>query len=205
MIEPVARIRIILRDANPQIWRLLDVPLSATLLSLHDLIQIAMGWTGNHLFAFGVGSRRYGTPDPVQVKGHPRIFQAERVHVRTIIERGLKTFSYVYDFGDNWIHDCTIEGCRVGDDATDYPAFVGGAGRCPPEDVGGISGFDEFLVAVADPGHPDHRRMIRWYGKPYDPRDINEGHVRQVFEALAIRRRGPLSSHRKSRRQRLNA
>ena len=50
MIEPVARIRIELQDIEPKIWRRVDVPLSSTLLALHDIIQAAFGWTHSHLF-----------------------------------------------------------------------------------------------------------------------------------------------------------
>ena len=62
MIEPIARIRISLQETSPEIWRRLDVPLSTSLLALHDIIQIAMGWTDSHLFMFHVGDRDYGVP-----------------------------------------------------------------------------------------------------------------------------------------------
>ena len=45
MTEPVARLRIELRKIEPRLWRRVDVPLSSTLLALHDIIQIAVGWT----------------------------------------------------------------------------------------------------------------------------------------------------------------
>ena len=63
-----------------------------------------------------------------------------------------------------------------------------------------MTGFEEFLEAVKKPRHPEHKRMIEWYGKPYDPRDIDERRIRRLIEDMAARRRGPLMSHRKGGR-----
>ena len=51
----------------------------------------------------------------------------------------------------------------------EYPVFVDGARRCPPEDVGGPDGFMDFLEAILDPAHEEHRAMLDWYGGPFDP------------------------------------
>ena len=65
MIEPIARIRIELQEIEPKIWRRVDVPLSATLFALHDIIQVAMGWKDVHLFEFVVGDKIYGVPEEI--------------------------------------------------------------------------------------------------------------------------------------------
>lgn len=62
MIEPVARLRIELLEIVPKVWRRVDVPLSSTLLTLHDIIQVTFGWMNSHLFEFEVGDRVYGDP-----------------------------------------------------------------------------------------------------------------------------------------------
>ena len=38
-----------------RLWRRVDVPLSSTLLALHDIIQIAVGWIDSHMFEFVIG------------------------------------------------------------------------------------------------------------------------------------------------------
>lgn len=200
MIEPIARIRISLQETSPEIWRRLDVPLSTSLLALHDIIQIAMGWTDSHLFAFYAGDRQYGVPYPEYDMGGPRVFHAKSMHLKTLVSRGTNRFVYEYDFGDSWRHDIVVEECMDGLADRDYPFFVGGEGRCPPEDVGGMTGLEEFLEAVGKPRHPEHKRMIEWYGKPYDPADIDERRIRRLIEDMAARRRGPLMSHRKGGR-----
>lgn len=200
MIEPVARLRITLQDIEPKIWRRVDVPLSTTLMALHDIIQVVMRWTDSHLFEFVVGDRVYGEPSPDDEDFERKVYQAKSIRLKQLLERGVERFLYVYDFGDNWRHDVVVEGVRDGDADTDYPAFVDGARRGPPEDVGGETGFMDFLEAALNPTHEEHAQMIEWYGKPFDPHDIDEQRIRMILGMFADRRRGPLISHRSGRR-----
>ena len=196
MIEPVARLGITLQDIEPTIWRRVDVPLSSTLMALHDIIQVAMRWRDSHLFEFVVGEKVYAEPHPDDAAYDRKVLQAKGVRLKQLVDRGVERFLYVYDFGDNWRHDVIVEGVRDGDADVDYPAFVDGARRGPPEDVGGTSGFMEFLEAVLDRGHEEHARMLEWHGGPFDFDDIDERHIRMVLSMFADRRRGPLMSHR---------
>lgn len=200
MIEPIARIRIELEGTQPLVWRELDVPLSMTLAALHDLIQIVMRWWDYHLHEFMVDEKVYGVPDPEDEFYERKVYQAKSIRLGTLIERGVREFLYVYDFGDNWRHRITVQDLRQGDADVEYPHFVAGARRAPPEDVGGITGFVEFLEAMADPEHEDHERMLEWQGKRFDPDDIDERHVRMIIKDFAARRRGPLKSHRTGKR-----
>ena len=198
MSERVARIRIELRDLEPRVWRRLDVPVSATLATLHEIVQIAMGWRFSHAYEFAVGDRSYGEPVGADDQG---IYKAKSLQLETLIGRGFGRFLYVYDFGDDWRHDVIVEGIHDGDPVMEYPAFVDGARRCPPENVGGVSGFMEFLEAVLDPFHKQHARMVEWYGGPFDPGDMDEKRVRMLLADKAARRRGPLASHRRGGRK----
>ena len=202
MIEPVARLRIELLEIEPKVWRRVDVPLSSTLLALHDIIQVTFGWMNSHLFEFEVGDRVYGDPMLDEDLFDQRVYKARSIRLKSLVTRGVERFLYLYDFGDSWRHDISIESVRDGDADVDYPAFVGGERRGPPEDVGGVVGFMEFLEAALNPLHEEHQAMVRWYGKPFDPLDINEAHVRLVLSSLAARRRGPLKSHRSKARRR---
>ena len=195
MIEPIARIRIELRSVEPHVWRRADVPVTSTLLALHDIIQVTMGWTDSHLFEFVVGDRAYGALvlDP---ELEPKQYKASSVRLRTLIDRGIHRFEYIYDFGDYWQHDVIIEEVRDGDAEIDYPVFVDGERRCPPEDVGNAEGFMEFLEAALVPGHPEHERMVTWYGKRFTFTDIDERDIRRRLAQLASRRRGALMRRR---------
>ena len=201
MIEPVARVHIKLRKVRPTVWRRVDVPLSYTLAELHEIIQVTMGWRNSHLHEFAIGERVYAALDPDRDFGGHDVHDASSVGLKTVIERGHRRFDYLYDFGDGWEHDVSVEDVREGAADVDYPALVGGARRCPPENVGGPPGLGRFLKAVLDPAHQEHREMIEWYGKPYDPADIDEGLVRTRLEHIASLRRGAASRRRRGRRR----
>lgn len=73
-----------------------------------------------------------------------------------------------------------------------YPRYIDGANRCPPEDVGGTPGFENFFEAIGDPEHPDHRELTEWYdechGGRYVPDTIDELATKRRVAAIAIRR-----------------
>ena len=89
MIEPIARIRIELQEIEPKIWRRVDVPLSSTLLALHDFIQFAFRWTDSHLFEFKIGDRTYGDPENDDF-GERRIYKATSIRLKTVVDRGIE-------------------------------------------------------------------------------------------------------------------
>jgi hypothetical protein len=68
-------------------------------------------------------------------------------------------FRYLYDFGDGWEHE--VEMLGVGGDG---PGCISGSGACPPEDVGGPSGYAHFREVLEDPGHREHDQMRIWAG-----------------------------------------
>lgn len=196
MSETVARLRIELEHLEPQIWRRIDVPITTNLRALHHIVQAVMPWEDRHLYEFRVGEKVYGEPMPDDAMWGRKILQAKSLRLGALVKRGLTSFTYIYDFGDDWTHRITIENVGEGDPDTDYPVFVDGARRAPPEDVGGTTGFEEFLEAVVDPDHEDHDRILEWCGGAFDPEDIDERRVRMILENFANRRRGPLMSHR---------
>ena len=200
MSEAVARIRIELRDLEPKIWRRVDVPLSSTMEALHHVIQASFRWQDYHWYEFAVSDRIYGLPIDDDIPSDRKTYKASAIRLKTLIERGVDRFLYVYDFGDDWRHDVIVEEVRDGDEDAEYPAFVDGARRCPPEDVGGTEGFMEFLEAVLDTTHEEHARMLEWCGGTFDPEDIDEQEIRLVLGIYATRRRGPLASHRSGKR-----
>ena len=200
MSETVARVRIELEDTDPLVWRELDLPLSTTLATLHDLIQVVMRWQDYHLHEFIVGEKTYGVQYPDDEIYERKVYQSKAIRLGTLINRGVREFLYVYDFGDYWRHRITIGEVCHGNDGAEYPRFVAGERRAPPEDVGGTSGFAEFLEAVTDPRHEEHDRMLTWCGGSFDPEDIEERWLRMIVEDFAARRRGPLKSHRTGKR-----
>jgi hypothetical protein len=76
---------------------------------------------------------------------------------------------YVYDFGDDWVHRVVVEKVVRADPNVAYPCCIGGRRACPPEDCGGVWGYQEFLAAISDPHHPEHESMLEWAGGEFDP------------------------------------
>jgi len=95
------------------------------------------------------------------------------------------TLRYLYDFGDGWEHTIKIE--RLTDPLPDvlYPRLIEVAGRCPPEDVGGPWGYDEFLKALAKPEHERHADIRSWIGEDFDPLQANGDLLPANVEQLA--------------------
>ena len=80
----------------------------------------------------------------------------------------------------------------------EYPIFIDGKGRCPPEDCGGPPGFEEFLKAVGDESHPDHEDLMDWYGQPFDPEDLELDAAEAMLSRIrGQRRKGPRKGPRK--------
>jgi len=98
--EKVARIQIALKDIEPAIWRLVEVPLGMNLKGLHDVIQAVFGWENHHLFEFHIGKKRYGIPSPEWDRDR-KVLQAKSVRLAALVSRGMDHFDYIYDFGDN--------------------------------------------------------------------------------------------------------
>jgi len=190
MTDTVARLRIVLADTDPAIWRAVDVPVEASLKMVHDIIQAAMGWQDYHLWEFEADERRYGLPDPEWPDD--RLAAAKSTRLKTLIDRGIRQLGYTYDMGDSWHHSIVIETVEPGQPDTKYPRYIDGARRCPPEDCGGTPGFENFLAAIANPKHPDHAELIEWYagcyGGAYQPDTIDEIIAKRRVAAIAIRR-----------------
>ena len=157
--------KITLHESNPPIWRRIQVP-DCTLADLHELIQAAMGWENCHLHQFIVSDVRYGIPDP-----ELGLENENKVRLSQIVpESGTPfRFRYKYDFGDGWLHDILFEDCPPHDVGQKYPLCLEGSRACPPEDVGGLWGYAEFLEAIADPKHEQHDELLEWIGGKFDP------------------------------------
>ncbi len=166
--------KITLRAAEPVIWRRIQV-FDDTLDKLHEHIQAAMGWTNSHLHQFFIGGRRCGDPELLDDGFEPF---SDLDSTRTLIsellpaERAPISFEYEYDFGDSWVHDVQFEGSPLPEPGVAYPRCLEGERACPPEDVGGIGGYAEYLEAIADPNHEQHREMLHWNG-PFNPEAFN--------------------------------
>ncbi len=162
----VFQFKITLIGSNPPIWRRIQAA-DCTLDKLHEHIQTAMGWTNSHLHEFEIAGERYGDPELLD-DGFAdfECMDSTRTRISRIVPKTGERFSftYEYDFGDGWEHEVVFEGCPQKEPRKSYPVCIEGARACPPEDVGGIGGFYEFLEVLADPKHERHEDFTEWAG-----------------------------------------
>ncbi|WP_177420369.1 plasmid pRiA4b ORF-3 family protein [endosymbiont of Lamellibrachia barhami] len=169
--QSLLQLRIELEHSNPSIWRSVLVPDNITLVKLHRVIQEVMGWYDYHLHEFIIDHRHYGIVDPndPNLDLAPKLINEKRKNLVKVLGQK-KLFEYIYDYGDNWRHTITLENTLPLTSARSSVVCIGGEMACPPEDVGGLGGYFEFLEAMTDPQHEEHESVIQWWGEAFDPR-----------------------------------
>jgi hypothetical protein len=185
--SPVFCLRIELDRTEPLVWRRIEVLASSTFFDLHVAIQDAFGWLDYHLHEFEVGGQCIGMPDEFAERC---ITPGWTVPLSKYLGH-VKTLSYLYDFGDDWHHTIHVEEVRSpGVDG--YPRCLAGENAVPPEDCGGVLGFQELKEALAKPKSTKYREMRDWLKNgrakvywPFDPSAFDPSTV--VFRDTAER------------------
>ena len=50
-----------------------------------------------------------------------------------------------------------------------YPICIAGERACPPEDCGGVGGYENLLEIIKDKKHEEYKRKMKWLGGSYNP------------------------------------
>ena len=175
--------RVTLKGIEPEVWRRIVVPAKYSFWDLHVAIQDAMGWLDYHLHAFRIHNRDTGEADQIGIPGDS--FQDDDPFlpgwaipiVQYFREPGDRA-DYEYDFGDGWEHEVVLEETAARSLRKRYPVCLTGARACPPEDCGGVHGYEEMLAVLRDPSHEEHESMVQWVGGKYDPAAFSPAKVR---------------------------
>src|SRR3990170_2204564 len=154
----IYQFKIELKIIEPAIWRRIVVPATYSFWDLHVAIQDSMGWLDSHLHAFRIANPKTGKMDEIGIPDDD-------------------PFDYEFDFGDSWEHEVVLEGILLKEPKAKYPKCIGGAQACPPEDCGGVHGYQEMLEIVRSPSHEEHKSMMEWLGGKYDPKAFNSNKV----------------------------
>jgi hypothetical protein len=152
-----------LAEIRPSIWRLVHVPNSLRLCCLHDVLQAAMGWTDSHLHQFEKEGQHWGVPEHYE-DGDIDIHDERQTKISDVLKTEGDSLLYVYDLGDDWRHEVVLEKILPTPDTKARPVCLAGERHCPPEDVGGTSGYEEFLEVIFDPRHEEYEHSVRWAG-----------------------------------------
>lgn len=189
------RVRVDLRDTKPPLWRRLELASDMLLSELHTVLQIAFGWTDSHLHRFSSGPSIYDQDSelylmPFEVdEGEPGVPENE-VRIDELLVDAGDRITYGYDFGDDWMHTVKLEAVLPRADAAPRAVCTAGRRPGPPEDCGGVGGYDLWSAAT-DPTHPRHTLAVaevkNIYGDDVDldrapmPFDVDE-----INSALAV-------------------
>lgn len=173
-------LRVTLVDLTPTVWRRIAVPGAYTLDRLHRAIQLAVGWQDCHLHSFEIGSVQYGEPDPDAL-----LEMRDELDVRldSVVGKDGR-FSYVYDFGDWWEHEIVVEDVLSPDPDERYPYCIDGECAGPPEDIGGVAGFEAYLNALADPGLPKNAELLELLGTDFKPDEFDAERVSALMRRM---------------------
>ncbi|MBB2694807.1 MULTISPECIES: plasmid pRiA4b ORF-3 family protein [Rhizobium] len=172
MFKPAnaVQIKVSIDEIQPQVWRRLVLPIDWNLQHLHLGIQAAFNWWNYHLYEFRIGGLRYGDIEVLTedaTDDDPRVFDQTEVRLLDFEEGSV--FSYNYDFGDGWRHTVAVEEFLTLAPSPKQGSCIAGERARPPEDVGGVSGYERFLEIIADKEDPEYTETIRWCGGYFDP------------------------------------
>ena len=188
----VYQFKITLQDIKPSIWRRIQVPETYSFWDLHVAIQDAMGWADYHLHQFELVDPSTGVKVEIGIPDGESGWDTQTLpgwkrKIADYFSMENKVANYVYDFGDDWNHRIRLEKILPREKGVEYPICVAGERACPPEDCGGVWGYEDFLEIISDPDHEEYEEMIEWVGGEFDP---------EYFEVKDVRFEDPDQRHK---------
>lgn len=183
--EPrVHEMKVTLDGSTPAIWRRIQVASDVSLARLHRILQATMGWAGLYHHQFIIRGRYYGRPDP-----DGEVHDDRRIKLGQVVMRAPSRFTYEYDFGDGWMHGVMVEKILPREPEAYYPLCVAGERACPPEDVGGLYGYYDFLDALQNAAVAGHDSAVDWIGGQFNPDAFDLDTVNRRLRRLEDSRR----------------
>lgn len=176
-LRSIYQLKVTLNGSKPPIWRRILVPSNIDLGGFHRILQTVLGWRNSHLHQFISGRTMYGALVDEFGGGLEMECEDEKEYqLSQLLKKEKDSLVYEYDFGDSWEHKIVLEKILPYDSAVKVPTCIKGKRACPPEDCGGIWGYQSFLEAIQNPSHPEHEEMLEWVGGEFDPElfDIEE-------------------------------
>jgi len=162
----MCQVLVTIQEIDPPIWRRILIPSELKLDRSHLIIQGALGWTNSHLHIFRAGGKAF---EAIYDKSDEYEGSDEtQIGLYDLLTMGGGAADYVYDFGDHWQHTIQLEE-RILFEQPRVPTCLAGERACPPEDVGGIGGYERMLRVLADPTDDEYESFIEWLPENYSP------------------------------------
>jgi hypothetical protein len=172
----VYQLKITLVGIKPTIWRRIQISDSATFGALHGAIQGAMGWENCHLHQFQVTNPKTGVVDMIGSQEYLEdddVVEESKKKISAYFSLQNKKAYYEYDFGDSWEHTLLLEKVLPVEIGKKYPLCLDGERACPPEDCGGVWGYERLLEIMKEPDHPEYEEQMDWLVGSFDPEAFN--------------------------------
>lgn len=164
---------IVLVGTEPPVWRIVEINKNMKLHDLHRVIQLAMGWENRHLYSFIRKTNNhvieYTLPEYDDEQSEFAENDPRQYKLKDIFTAAGDEIMYLYDYGDNWEHRVIFKGSKYATSYNGYPSCTAGARACPPEDVGGIPGYNEMLRSIAEKNKKELAYYREWLGGQFDP------------------------------------
>lgn len=141
---------------SKRIWRRIEILGNQTLDQLHETIFDAFDRYDEHLYSFYMtqpgskGRRRFAQAteythpeviEPDNIFFIKKVFDASKTNIQDLNLEEKNKFEYLFDFGDEWLHEITVE--KILDIYPDkgYPDITVKKGESPPQ----YANYDEEL------------------------------------------------------------
>ena len=167
----VFQFKIILKHISPPIWRRIQVPETYTFWDLHVAIQDSMGWTDSHLHEFYIHGKDVTIGIPNDEYDHD-ILPERSERIRDYFRTDKDSCNYNYDFGDYWEHKVVLEKILPVEKDRNYPICLNGKRACPPEDCGGVVGYEELIEILKNPDNDGYEEYYNWLGGEFKPEEF---------------------------------
>ena len=184
----IYQLKVMLKGAKPTIYRTIVIEEDATFFDLHMVIQIAFDWYNAHLHEFrkeGIIISDLEFYDEMYEIEDEKIFDENEMKISDILHQPKDKIKYLYDFGDSWELSVTLEKITDAKEGVIYPRCIRGKRCAPPEDVGGLWGFEEFKGVMANPSHEEYESYKIWYGGEFDPDFVDFEDINEQLQAYA--------------------
>lgn len=138
-----------------------------------------MGWTNSHLHQFFADGNYYEPPAPEGELWESYLDDYTGMTLNEVLDNIKDKLIYEYDFGDGWVHTIKLEQIMSDDGKSKLPKCIAGAMACPPEDCGGIGGFQEFKKNMKNPKDPEHKSYREWFSGIYNPKHFDMDEINE--------------------------
>jgi len=187
----VYQLKVLLESTRPTVYRTTEIKADATFYDLHVAIQIMFGWHNAHLHEFKKKDLLISDPEFYEDAfdfEDEKILDEQQIKISKVFQTPKDRILYLYDFGDSWEHSVTLEKIIDAKENTVYPQCIRGKRCAPPEDIGGVWGFENFKEIMADPSNEEYEENKEWYGSEFDLEKVDFKEINEQLQAYTEER-----------------